>query len=474
MLGNHPIHPVLLATDLAAAKDFYHAGLGLQIQTESQAAITFACGGGTQLTVTKSTTGTADSQTQASWSVTDLRAEVDELRSRGVTVEDYDLPGVKTDDGIADIGFAWAAWIIDPGNNALGILQVKQRPTGAAADAGQRADRGGSDGPDPTPRETLWALSTAGFPARCLHAAADLGIADRIDDLPVPVHHLAAAADVDSDALDRVLRLLAAHGVFHQHTGGFGHSPASRLLRSDHPMSMLPFVAMAAMPMMWGSLTELKRSVRTGRPALEALEPDGLWAYLRDRPDEAAVFARAMTAKASGEIAAVLASYDFSGFATIADIGGGRGHLLQAVLDATPSATGILFDLPEVVDNLDVSHPRMTATAGNFFVDALPAADAYLLMDVLHDWPDHDCVAILRAVRRAAPSHATVLILEGIVAHEAADPGSATLDVVMLALTGGRERSPDQLDTLLGRAGFSLDNVIDTPSPIRIAQSHAI
>jgi predicted enzyme related to lactoylglutathione lyase len=125
MLGNYPIHPVLLATDLAAAKDFYHVGLGLEIQTESPAGMTFACGGGTQLTVTKSTTGTADSQTQASWSVTDLQAEVDELRSRGVTVEDYDLPGLKTEDGIADIGFAWAAWIIDPGHNALGILQVK-------------------------------------------------------------------------------------------------------------------------------------------------------------------------------------------------------------------------------------------------------------------------------------------------------------------------------------------------------------
>jgi predicted enzyme related to lactoylglutathione lyase len=463
MLGNHPIHPVLLATDLAAAKGFYHVGLGLEIQTESHAAITFTCGDGTQLTVTQSTTGTADSQTQASWSVTDLRAEVDELRSRGVRVEDYDLPDLKTEGGIADIGFAWAAWIIDPGNNALGILQVKQPQPGH-----------GSDGADSAPRETLWALSTAAFPARCLQVAADLGIADRIDDLPIPVHDLAAAAEVDSDALDRVLRLLAANGVFQNHTGGFGHSPASRLLRSDHPMSMRPFVAMTALPMVWGSLAELERSVRSGRPALEVLEPDGLWAYLRDRPDEAEVFARAMTAKASGEIAAVLATYDFSRFATIADIGGGRGHLLRAVLDTTPSATGILFDLPEVVDNLEVSHSRMTAIAGNFFVDALPAADAYLLMDVLHDWPDQQCIAILRAIRRAASVGAALVVLEGIITQEAADSGSAALDVLMLALTGGRERSADQLHALLRRSGFTLKNVIDTPSPIRIAESHAV
>jgi catechol 2,3-dioxygenase-like lactoylglutathione lyase family enzyme len=126
MLGEHPIHPVLLATDLAATRDFYHSQLGLEILSESEAAIVFRCGGGTQLDVTKSTTGTADTQTQVSWLVKDVRAEVAELRSRGVKVEEYDMPGLKTQDGIADIGFAWAAWIIDPGKNALGILQIKE------------------------------------------------------------------------------------------------------------------------------------------------------------------------------------------------------------------------------------------------------------------------------------------------------------------------------------------------------------
>jgi catechol 2,3-dioxygenase-like lactoylglutathione lyase family enzyme len=126
MLGEHPITPVLLAKDLAAAREFYHDGLGLEILTENENAIVFTCGGGTHLDVTKSTVGTADSQTQASWQVTNVRAEVAELRTRGVKVEDYDLPGLKTEDGIADIGFAWAAWIIDPGKNALSILQLKE------------------------------------------------------------------------------------------------------------------------------------------------------------------------------------------------------------------------------------------------------------------------------------------------------------------------------------------------------------
>ena len=126
MLGEHPIAPVLLAKDLAAARKFYHDKLGLQIVREDENAIVFRCGAGTHLDVTKSTVGTAGQQTQAAWQVSDIRAEVAELRARGVKVEDYDTPGLKTEDGIADIGFAWAAWIIDPGRNALGILQIKE------------------------------------------------------------------------------------------------------------------------------------------------------------------------------------------------------------------------------------------------------------------------------------------------------------------------------------------------------------
>lgn len=126
MLGNHRIHPVLLSTDLDATRAFYHDQLGLEILVEREGeAIEFRCGGGTKIAVTKSSTGTADSQTQLAWEVDDLRAELTDLRGRGVTIEEYDLPGFKTDDGIADFGFAWMAFIIDPSKNALAILQEK-------------------------------------------------------------------------------------------------------------------------------------------------------------------------------------------------------------------------------------------------------------------------------------------------------------------------------------------------------------
>jgi catechol-2,3-dioxygenase len=125
VLGDHPVEVVLLATDLDAAWDFYANKLGLEVLVRSDEALTFKCGGESRLTVTKSTTGTADEQTQAAWRVDDLASELRELRARGVRVEEYDQPGLKTVDGVADLGFALAAWITDPGGNCLGILQLK-------------------------------------------------------------------------------------------------------------------------------------------------------------------------------------------------------------------------------------------------------------------------------------------------------------------------------------------------------------
>src|SRR5438876_10346618 len=125
MLSNYPIDVVLLAMDLAAAKDFYAGTIGLRVLSESPGAVTFQCGGESQLVVTKSSVGTRDEQTQATFRVADVRAEVSELRRRGVKIEDYDLPGLKTQDGIADIGFAWMAWFLDPGKNCVGLIQLK-------------------------------------------------------------------------------------------------------------------------------------------------------------------------------------------------------------------------------------------------------------------------------------------------------------------------------------------------------------
>lgn len=129
MLGDHLVFPILLSTDLAKSREFYHGTLGLEILVQDEERIIFRCGFGSQLAVTSSTTGTADTQTQLAWRVPDLRAELAELRARGVRIEAYDAPDPKTDaDGVADMGYAWAAWILDPSGNALGIIEPKAAP----------------------------------------------------------------------------------------------------------------------------------------------------------------------------------------------------------------------------------------------------------------------------------------------------------------------------------------------------------
>ncbi|MBA3629442.1 MAG: hypothetical protein H0W55_07175 [Actinobacteria bacterium] len=323
------------------------------------------------------------------------------------------------------------------------------------------------------PHEIVWTLTNAVVASKSLYVVAELGVADYIADETMSVKELASACAADPDGLDRVLRLLAAHGIFERHADGYRHTEASRLLRSDHPMSMRAFSRMMGMPVIGATFGQLEHSVRTGSPAIQLVAGNGLWEYLEGHPGEGEIFGQAMTGKAAADIAAVLGAYDFGRFDTIADIGGGRGHLLRAVLDAVPTAEGILFDLPDVIETLDIDRDRLTARAGDFFVDPLPTADAYILMEVIHDWPDAEAAAILSAIRRAASPGARVLIIENVLGDAQSDPRGHTLDVIMLAVTGGRERTGNQLEMLLEDTGFADTAVIDTAGPMRIVEAVA-
>jgi len=321
------------------------------------------------------------------------------------------------------------------------------------------------------PYETIWTLSTATVASRTLHAIAELGVADQIDDSPVQVKELAAACDADPDALDRALMLLAAHGVFARDGDRYRHSEASRLLRSDHPMSMRAFPRMMGMASFTASFAQLDHAIRTGTPAFGLVDSDGLFAHLQHHPDEAAIFDASMTAKAAADTNAVLGAYDFSRFTTIADIGGGRGHLLRAVLEVAPHANGTLFDLPNVIESLDMDTDRVALHAGDFFVDPLPNAELYILMEIIHDWDDALAADILTAVRHAASHGATILIIEAGADNSELDPVVHTLDMIMLAITGGRERTSAQLGQLLTSTGFQARATLPTEGPLRIVEA---
>jgi hypothetical protein len=193
---------------------------------------------------------------------------------------------------------------------------------------------------EPNPFATLQEMAGGYCLSRCLHVVADLGVADVLEDAPQTAAALAAAVRADPDALGRVLRLLSAHGVFTSADGRFAHSSASRLLQSEHPQSMRAFVRMFGLQSNWEILGALHHSVRTGQPAADQVLPNGFWAHLAENPEANAIFGEAMSAKAQAHVPMIIAAYDWSRFERIGDIGGGRGHLLEAVLKAAPKARG--------------------------------------------------------------------------------------------------------------------------------------
>ena len=222
----------------------------------------------------------------------------------------------------------------------------------------------------------------------------------------------------------------------------------------------------------WATFGEMEQSVRTGRPAGENVIAGGLWAYFAEHPEASAIFNATMETKAQVQIAAVLAAYDFSEFKVIGDIGGGRGHLLSAVLERVPTAKGVLFDLPHVVeDKAGAVSPRLTRQGGDFFKDKLPVCDAYLVMEVIHDWSDAESIAILQAIRRAAPPQARLLLVEEMIPDDPGPAWSKVLDIHMLTLIGGKQRTRREYEVLFDAAGFSFRREIDTGAGVSILEA---
>jgi hypothetical protein len=218
---------------------------------------------------------------------------------------------------------------------------------------------------------------------------------------------------------------------------------------------MRSFARMFGNPVFWQSVIRLDESVASGEPMAEKVTPGGLWQYLAEHQDRSEVFNQTMAAKARAMVPLVPRAYDFSRFARVADIGGGRGHLLQAILAASPNSRGVLFDQPHVVREVaSLAGERLVLECGNFFEDALPEADVYVLMEVIHDWDDPSAERILRAVRRAAPAGAKLLIVEAKMPDPPLACWTATLDIVMLNLVGGRQRGFGEYTTLLERSRF--------------------
>jgi O-methyltransferase/methyltransferase family protein len=313
-------------------------------------------------------------------------------------------------------------------------------------------------------------LATGRWVAQIVGVAAELGLADEIQEGPKTAQEIAASKGLQAPPLYRLLRALASVGIFaEQEDGRFRQTPMSDALRSDVPYSMRGVARMSNMHCIVRGWMGLERSVRTNTSAFEYEHGMPIFNYLNQHPEDMELFADAMEGYHVLIAAAVVEAYDFSCIRTLAEIGGSL--VLASTLAKHPAMRGILFELPPVIEsasrflrNQGVAD-RVELKGGNFF-EAVPAgADAYLLQNILHWRSDEDCVRILQAVHAAARPGTKLLLVEAILEASNEPQFAKTLDIAMLVLAnGGKERTRVEWQELLTAGGFRLSRTVPTAS----------
>jgi hypothetical protein len=331
---------------------------------------------------------------------------------------------------------------------------------------------------DEVDREEL-DLLLRGFQVSCmLRAAAEIGLPDALPvQGQVSVDSLGAACNALPEPLLRMIRALAAFGVFRLAPGEMvEHTPRSRLLRTDARNSMHHGARFWTGPGAWGAWGKLETALRGQVPHEVAWNTDR-FAYLRQHPDELSLFDAMMANFPDDRHSAIAGAYDFAHFEVIADIGGGNGATLRHILGNFESPRGILFDQHEVVGHLgdsDLLNGRISARGGSFFDGVPGGADLYMLLRVLHDWSDADCLRILQRCRAAMAPRALLLIGEHLLQPDPTRgrPADYLTDMQMMAMFGSaRQRSREELQTLIRRAGLDLRRVFETRSPVSILEA---
>jgi hypothetical protein len=312
--------------------------------------------------------------------------------------------------------------------------------------------------------------------SQALYVAAKLGIADLLTPGPRSPEDLAQATKSHAPSLYRLLRALASVGVFAEDgQGRFSLTPLAECLRSDVPGSQRALAIMTGEEhyRAWG---ELLYSVQTGQAAFDKLYGMPVFDFLSRNPEQAKVFDAAMVGVHGRETAAMLDAYDFAGIATLADIGGGNGSLLTTVLKRHPAMRGILFDLPGVTErargNLQAAGlaDRCRVIGGNFFESAPAGADAYLMRHIIHDWDDEKATQILQNVHRVMGKEGRLLVVEGVIPPGNEPSFGKLLDLTMLVIPGGKERTEEEYRQLFAAGGFHLTRVVPTKAEVSVVE----
>lgn len=322
---------------------------------------------------------------------------------------------------------------------------------------------------DPGSDRVLIASAVGYLTSAAVGTAAQLGIADRLASRPRTAADLAHAVGADTDSLLRMLRFLSGADIVHEDEAGYFHlTTVGRRLTSSAPWSLRDAVIFLTQGSFWQSAGRMTDAVRSGRPQFQQISGSPFWEYLRADPVASAEFHAGMACLSGPEDSAIADTYDCSGVTTVADIGGGRGGLLFALLERNPWLRGVLHDREEVlaehIPAPAVPASRYSLAAGDFFTDIPPGGDLYVLKHILLDWDDDDCVRILTRCRDAMPAGARILVAETIrPAPGSGSPGwVGSLDMLMMILLTGRTRTREQYERLFDAAGLVLTRVVPT------------
>ena len=312
--------------------------------------------------------------------------------------------------------------------------------------------------------------------SQAIHAAAKFRIADELRDGPKSIDEIAAATSTHPASLYRLLRALASCGIFAEaEPRHFSLTPLAEPLRSDVPGSKLALALMLG-DEQFQAWAQIDYSIKTGEIAFDKVFGKPIFDYLSENPQKAEIFDAAMVGIHGRESDLIRDAYDFSDIGVLADIGGGNGSQLCGILNAHAGMKGILFDLPHVIERAKTPiegaglADRCALVSGNFFEAVPEGAHAYLMRHIIHDWDDGKAITILRNCHRAMPDDGRLLVVESVIPPGNAPFGGKFLDLVMMLIPGGKERTEEEYTTLFGEAGFSLSRVIPTTAEICIVE----
>jgi ubiquinone/menaquinone biosynthesis C-methylase UbiE len=326
------------------------------------------------------------------------------------------------------------------------------------------------------PHAQVLQMATGYWVSQSIYAAAKFGLADFIAAGPKSSEELASATGAHAPSLYRLLRALASVGIFAEDEQKRFRMTALAECLLDRPGSQRAMCIMAGEEHFraWG---EILYSLRTGKIAFDHVYKKPIFEYLAEHQEQAADFDRAMTSIHGQETDAMLDAYDFGGIGTLADVGGGNGTVLKAVLHRYPAMKGILFDQAHVLDR---ARPEIQSSslgsrcqliAGNFFESIPPGADAYLMRHIIHDWTDEQCHTILTNCRKVMKPAAKLLVVEMVIPPGNSPHWGKLLDLNMMMIPGGKERSEQEYAQLFARAGFRLTRVVSTRIELGVVEA---